>query len=115
MAMRWGGHSGLHLHSFAVPSSLLLRCLAPVTLAACAHSQVALPTDGAEGVMDAWQDGHTRADVTVRIEEGTVADDAALKVPRPEPPLLPHTVPAEGVLAAARTECGSPRRRSSTR
>jgi len=42
--------------------------------------EVALPTDGAEGVMDAWQDGHTRADVTVRIEEGTVADDAALKV-----------------------------------
>jgi len=42
--------------------------------------EVALPSDEAESVMAAWQEGHARADVTVRIEEGTVADDAALKV-----------------------------------
>ena len=41
---------------------------------------MALPADGAADTLERWSEGHAKADVSVRLEEGVAADDAVLRV-----------------------------------
>jgi len=42
--------------------------------------ELALPPDDSEATVKKWADGHSKADVTVTVEEGEAADDVAAKL-----------------------------------
>lgn len=44
------------------------------------EDEVALPAEDAEATREAWAAGHAKADVTVKLEKGLAADDAAYQV-----------------------------------
>ena len=51
-----------------------------VHLESASEEGVVLPSEDAETAVEAWREGHRKADTTVQLEDGLAADDAAKKV-----------------------------------